>query len=158
MSDYQFVTIWQFQAPLERVWQEINAMSRWPAWWPYVANVDLLQRGDANELGSIRRITWKTALPYTLTFDSELTHETYLQRMEGRAFGELEGKGIWTFSEENGITTVRYDWQVSTTKVWMKLLAPIARPIFEWNHDKLMKAGYKGLNKRLTEVPASRIG
>jgi hypothetical protein len=38
---------------------------------------------------------------------------------------------------------------VKTTKLWMNLLAPIARPLFAWNHDQVMKAGYEGLKKRL---------
>jgi Polyketide cyclase / dehydrase and lipid transport len=152
MPDYQFITNWQFNAPLERVWHEIKTMSRWPDWWPYVAKVELLKAGGTDDIGAVRRITWKTALPYTLTFDSELVELDQFKRMQGRAFGELEGTGSWLFAHENGTTYVQYDWQVNTTKAWMKLLAPIARPIFEWNHDKVMDAGYLGLKKRLEAV------
>ncbi len=151
MPDYQFITNWKFKAPLEQVWHEIKTMSRWPEWWSYVEKVELLKQGDADDIGSVRRITWKTALPYSLTFDSELVLMERFRRMEGRAFGELEGVGIWTFHEENGTTHVRYDWQVKTTKLWMNLLAPIAWPIFAWNHDKVMNAGFKGLETRLAK-------
>jgi len=75
--------------------------------------------------------------------------------MEGRAFGELDGKGIWTFREENGTTHVRYDWQVTTTKAWMNLLAPVARPVFSWNHDRVMSGGFEGLQRRL--APATPV-
>ena len=87
-------------------------------------------------------------MPYTLTFDSELISLERFQRMEGRAFGELQGKGIWTFREDAGTTFVRYDWQVRTTKAWMNLLAPLARPLFAWNHDKVMAGGFEGLSRR----------
>ena len=149
MADYQFVTDWKFEAPLERVWDEIKTMSRWPDWWSSVTRVELMKQGDADDIGSIRRITWKTALPYTLTFDSELVSIERFRRMEGRAFGELEGTGIWTFREAAAATHVRYDWRVRTTKTWMNLLAPIARPVFAWNHDKVMEAGAVGLKQRL---------
>ncbi|MCC6724747.1 MAG: SRPBCC family protein [Saprospiraceae bacterium] len=152
MTDYQFKTIWKFKAPLEQVWEIIRCMDKWPEWWTYVSQVELLQKGDANDIGSVRRIYWKTALPYTITFDSELLEMDKYRHMEGRAFGELEGKGIWHFSYENGVTTVQYDWLVNTTKAWMNLLAPIARPIFAWNHDKVMAAGFEGLKKRLDSV------
>ncbi len=33
MSQYSFVTQWSFQAPLEKVWNEISDMDRWPEWW-----------------------------------------------------------------------------------------------------------------------------
>lgn len=151
MPNYQFITNWKFNAPLEQVWQEIRCMDKWSIWWKYVEKVELLMQGDDDDINSIRRITWKTALPYSLTFDTELVKMEKYRRMEGRAFGELQGKGIWTFFHENGITFVRYDWQVNTTKAWMNLLAPIARPIFAWNHDKVMNAGFEGLEKRLTQ-------
>ena len=35
--------------------------------------------------------------------------------------------------------------QVRTTKRWMNLAAPIARPLFKWNHDIVMQQGGKGL-------------
>ncbi len=152
MARYHFITHWTFDAPVEAVWNKIKTMDEWPQWWPYVQKVELLQPGDADEVGSIRRIIWKTALPYTLSFDSELVSSDRYKRMEGRAFGELDGAGIWTFTSENGKTHVRYDWMVKTTKPWMNLLSPIARPLFAWNHDKVMSAGYEGLGNTLSEI------
>jgi hypothetical protein len=49
------------------------------------------------------------------------------------------------FEHEAGVTTVRYKWRVETTRWWMNLLAPIARPVFRWNHDRLMRNGSMGL-------------
>lgn len=149
MADYHFTTYWRFDAPLEKVWHEIKAMDRWPEWWRYVQKVELLQQGDEQEIGSVRRLTWTTALPYSFTFDSELVALETFKRMEGRAFGDLDGKGIWTFSQEGNTTFVRYDWIVKTTKAWMNWLAPIAKPFFAWNHTKVMDAGLEGLTKRL---------
>jgi hypothetical protein len=50
------------------------------------------------------------------------------------------------------VTTVLYDWDVHTTRPWMNLLAPLARPVFAWNHDWVMKRGGKGL-ARLLDAP-----
>ncbi|MEO5907382.1 MAG: hypothetical protein ABIQ11_11690 [Saprospiraceae bacterium] len=94
-------------------------------------------------------IEWGTALPYTITFDSELIFVDHHKRIEGKAIGELTGLGIWTFEFKGDITHVRYDWKVSTTKKWINFFAPIARPVFSWNHDKVMSAGFRGLEKRL---------
>ena len=38
-----------------------------------------------------------------------------------------------------------YEWNVATTKAWMNLLAPVARPVFEWNHDWVMARGGEGI-------------
>ena len=47
------------------------------------------------------------------------------------------------------VTAVVYEWNVSTTKPWMNLLAPIARPLFAWNHDWVMRNGGEGLAQLL---------
>jgi hypothetical protein len=44
---------------------------------------------------------------------------------------------------------MRYDWNVRTTKSWMNLLAPLARPLFQWNHKVVMQQGAEGLARRL---------
>lgn len=149
MTDYHFTTFWEFEAPIEKVWLEIKSLHQWPDWWPYVQKVELLQKGIDGEIGSIRRMTWKTALPYSFTFKSELLAQEEFKRIEGRSIGDLEGKGIWIFSTKDNKTIVQYDWIVSTKKGWMNLFAPILRKVFEWNHSKVMAAGYHGLKNRL---------
>jgi hypothetical protein len=48
----------------------------------------------------------------------------------------------------------RYDWNVETTKAWINYLAPIARPVFKWNHDVVMGWGAEGLAKKLQKSDA----
>ena len=64
--------------------------------------------------------------------------------MEGRAEGDLNGQGRWRLLEEAGVTAVLYEWNVSTAKPWMKAVAPLARPLFAWNHDAVMRQGAGG--------------
>ena len=44
-------------------------------------------------------------------------------------------------------TAVRYDWDVSPTRAWMRVLAPLLRPAFVWNHDWVMRQGETGLKR-----------
>jgi len=152
MANYQFVTNWQFRAPRERVWSLIFAPERWPEWWRGVEQVEKLKDGDANHVGAIHRYTWKSKLPYRLIFEMETTRVEPCRLLEGRAIGELQGQGRWQFSSEGELTQVRYDWTVKTTKAWMNLAAPLARPIFSWNHNVIMGWGEEGLWKRLAET------
>jgi hypothetical protein len=69
--------------------------------------------------------------------------------LEGEAPGELTGTGRWRFFEANGATAVLYEWDVRTTRGWMNLLAPVARPIFAWNHDYVMGNGAERLSRLL---------
>ena len=150
MSDYEFVTVWRFDAPLAPVWQEIKNSETWPGWWQGVLRVEVLKAGDAGGLGKIIRSTWKSRLPYKLEFDSEVVRIEELKLIEARAFGELEGVGLWTLNAENETTTrVQYDWRVKTTKAWMNLVAPLAKPFFRWNHDAIMNWGGEGLARKL---------
>lgn len=147
---YEFVTIWRFDAPLEKVWETIKHSESWHEWWKGVIRVVELKEGDENGLGSIRRSTWKSKLPYKLEFDSEIVRLEPMNIIEARAFGELDGIGLWTLTAEDDNTThVRYDWKVKTTKAWMNFLAPVAKPFFRWNHDTIMNWGGEGLAKRL---------
>jgi len=66
---YEFVTIWRVSAPIDQVWNEINHSEAWPDWWKGVESVVELEKGDAAGVGSVRRYTWKSKLPYRLTFD-----------------------------------------------------------------------------------------
>ena len=61
----------------------------------------------------------------------------------------LDGAGRWELKQMDGFTRVTYDWRVWTTKPWMNLIAPIARPVFQWNHFKLMTEGGQALAARL---------
>jgi uncharacterized protein YndB with AHSA1/START domain len=148
-TDYNFVTVWKFKAPLEKVWSEINSPLAWPQWWKGVESVIDMQHGDELGVGSVKRLTWKSKLPYRLSFNSKVISVEPMKRIEGIAFGDLDGKGVWVFEGQNGSTTVNYYWTVKTTKPWMNLLAPIARPVFEWNHNVIMGWGKEGLAKRL---------
>jgi uncharacterized protein YndB with AHSA1/START domain len=149
VADYRFVTVWKLRAPVAEVWGAIVASEKWPSWWKGVVQVDELAAGDGTGIGDRRRYVWRSMLPYTLAFDMETTAVEPMGRLEGRASGELEGTGAWEFSEADGLTIVRYTWQVRTTRPWMNLLAPLLRPAFAWNHDYVMKAGAEGLARLL---------
>jgi uncharacterized protein YndB with AHSA1/START domain len=149
MKDYEFVTVWRVAAPIERVWKEIHNSQDWPVWWQGVESVRELRPGDVNGVGSVRRYTWKSKLPYRLSFDMETIRVEPPRLLEGIARGELQGRGLWQLSTEGNETIVRYDWKVETTKAWMNVLSPIARPLFEWNHNVVMSWGAQGLARRL---------
>jgi len=149
MAEYHFVSTWQIQAPIGRVWEEIYHAERWPSWWKYVVRVDELEPGAADGTGKRLRLLFRTRLPYTLGFDTRVTRVQPPSELEAEATGELEGTGRWTLTAADGGTLVRYTWDIRTTRRWMNLLAPLARPVFSWNHDELMREGGQSLARRL---------
>jgi hypothetical protein len=148
---YEFVTVWRFDAPLEKVWEKIKHSESWSEWWKGVVKVEELKPGDADGQGSIRRSTWKSALPYTLEFDSEIVRVEPMTVIEARAFGQLEGTGLWTLTAEDaGTTHVRYDWKVKTTKSWMNFIAPLVES--RCDHE----LGREGARKKIKLPTAGR--
>lgn len=162
MAEYHFVSIWQISAPIDQVWEEVCHAERWPSWWKYVIGVDELEPGAADGAGQRLRLLFRTRLPYTLGFDVRVTSVQPPFELAAEATGELEGTGRWTLVAADGGTLVRYTWDIRTTRRWMNLLAPVARPVFSWNHDELMREGGQGLARRLgadlalPDVPSPR--
>jgi uncharacterized protein YndB with AHSA1/START domain len=152
MSGYEFLTTWCLAAPREPVWEAIWDAERWPEWWRGVVAARTVAEGDDDGVGQVGQYTWRSRLPYDLEFEMTTTRVAKPHLLEGRADGELAGVGRWRLFEHDGdtpVTAVVYEWNVSTTKPWMNLLAPIARPLFEWNHDWVMRNGGTGLAKLL---------
>ena len=151
MTAYAFTTHWRIGAPLDAVWDSILHSERWPGWWPGLQRVVELEPGDGHHLGSVRRFVWKGRLPYTLSVEMKTTRIEPPTLLESEAGGELVGLGMWRLRPSAEGTAVRYDWRVATTKRWMNWLAPVARPVFQWNHDVVMRNGERGLRRLLEE-------
>ena len=144
---FDLVTHWHIDAPLERVWEAIAAPQDWPRWWRAVKRVEPIDTGDANGVGAVGRVTWRTALPYTIELVTRTTRIEPLRAIEAEARGELVGTGLWTFTPAGDATHLRYDWNVEVQKPWMRLCAPALHPLFVWNHDVVMRWGEEGLRK-----------
>ena len=149
MREYSFVTRWYLEAPIERVFAEIETPSEWPSWWPGVRAVSVLDEGRPDGVGHVTRTTWRSRLPYDLTFNARTVLREAPRVIEVEAFGELSGRGRWELASDGNGTLVTYYWNVATSKWWMNVLAPLARPFFERNHDVIMRWGGEALGKRL---------
>ena len=152
MPSYSFLSTWCLEASRGPVWEAIWESERWPQWWRGVVAAEKLAEGDAGGLGQVGRYTWRSRLPYDLDFQMTTTRVEKPYLLEGEATGELAGVGRWRLFEQDGdphVTAVVYEWNVSTTKPWMNMLAPIARPLFEWNHDWVMRNGGEGIARLL---------
>jgi hypothetical protein len=120
----------------------LQDVERWPSWWRGVERISIL--GDERY-----RVAWRSRIPYSLEFDFGVERTDPPRAMEGTATGALRGTGHWRLFEQGGVTAVLYEWNVETTKLWMNVLGPLARPVFEYNHDVVMRWGGEGLARRL---------
>jgi uncharacterized protein YndB with AHSA1/START domain len=145
VADYRFLTTWLLDSPREPVFDAIYDQANWPSWWRGVEEASEVSAGEESGVGTVSRMVWKSLLPYRVEFEVTTTHVERPHLMQADAVGELTGVGRWRLFEDDGVTAVLYEWNVATGRAWMNLLAPVARPVFEWNHDWVMARGGEGI-------------
>ena len=150
MPTFSFISVWNFEGDLlEPVWKALSAIEDWPSWWTGVEQVEVLDRGGPDRVGFRSRQVWKSKLPYKLRFQGRIDRVEPMRRIEISSEGELRGTGLMRFASSGTSTVFQYDWNVATTKAWMNLVAPLAKPLFSWNHDIIMNWGAAGLARKL---------
>ena len=146
---YSFTTKWKIKAPLGKVWDAIDKGEDWPMWWKGSEQTEVIEEGNIDGTGKMIRYKWKSFLPFTLSFYFKITGKEIYKKINGEATGDLQGTGVWTFVENNGVTYVQYKWDVISTKKIINALSPVFKWFFDYNHNLLMHSGAKGLAKKL---------
>ena len=149
MTDYAFATTWELEAPIDQVWATLADVERWQTWLPAIRRITVVDAGGADRLGGVLEVTARATLPYDLVVRVRVARVEAPRLLELATLGDLQGSGRWTLAEEEGVTTARFEWRVTTTKAWMNALAPAARPAFAWNHDVAMTAAGRGLARTM---------
>ncbi len=147
---FQLVSEWHLAAPPEAVWAVLEAPEEWPRWWPEIRRVQLLQAGGNDDEGAVRRTWWTSRLPYGFVIDFTTRASEKPRMLAVEADGDLHGMGRWELEAIPVGTRVRYTWQVTPLKAWMRWLAPLLSPLFAWNHHAVMKDGAAGMAGRLS--------
>jgi len=92
---------------------------------------------------------WSTCLPYKLTFDLRTRKIIPYQLITFDAKGDLKGKGSCKLIKKDNGTVIQFHWDVDTHKPWMSFVSILFKPIFVWNHSRVMKSGEQSLIQRL---------
>lgn len=150
MSRFHFITHWELSARVEEVYPIIKDSSKLCKWWPSVyLEVKTYKDGDATGIGKIVSLYTKGYLPYTLRWSFEVMEIIKNKKIALRAFGDLNGNGVWTFGQKGETCKVDYDWNISFDKPYLSKLAWLLRPIFSFNHKWAMKKGLESLQLEL---------
>ena len=151
MEMYHFVTTWSFQAPTERVWEEIIDVESWPAWWQSFKKATIRGPEPKLQLGSVADCEVRAGLPYTLRLSMEVTTLQPPGLMELKSSGDLLGGGKWVLERQADETATTFYWDVGITRPFLNFLGklPLARAMLEKNHNNVMDNGYRVLKSRL---------
>lgn len=98
-----------------------------------------MDEGDERGVGARFRHQVGTPLLYGVSYVGEVTRVVESSLAEFEASGDFVGKGQFRLRPtEDGGTDLAFTWLVATPKRWMSLLGWVARPVFVWNHHRLM--------------------
>lgn len=144
-----FETQWMIAAPIEEVFEIISHPAEYSAWWPSVVVSQLVEEGDADGEGATAAYTIRSPLGYRMAFGLKTIEVERPNRFRGLVRGDLVGTGTHYLDTVPDGTRVRFHWYVSTTRRWMNLLAPVARPAFGYAHRRVMYEGCEAMARTL---------
>jgi quercetin dioxygenase-like cupin family protein/uncharacterized protein YndB with AHSA1/START domain len=143
MRAYLFVDEWDVSAPPEAVFDAIADSRSYPRWWRPVY-LDVQADGPAAP-GTAASHHFKGRLPYHLHTRSVIAEIDPPHRVVADVDGDLRGRGTWTLTSVPHGTHVRFDWQVHADRALLRVLTPVLRPIFRWNHNWAIARAKEGL-------------
>jgi hypothetical protein len=158
---YRFIEHWTIPGftPLE-VYEVISDARLLPEWWEgvYLATEPLDGQWTAPRVGGRIRATARGFLPYKLRFVLESTVLDAGRVVEVRVQGDLDGCWRATLSDYGHGTRVDIDEQVIAKKPLIRVLSPLLKPLFAWNHFWTTPRGEAGLRAYLAARRAAAEG
>lgn len=149
-NQYEFVTRWELEATPDEVFDILEDVTSLPRWWPSVyLEVTEVERGAADGVGRVVSFFTKGWLPYTLRWSARLLGSQRPARIELEAFGDFEGRGLWTLEQSGSLTVVTYRWTVSAEKPLLKTMSFALKPFFAANHEWAMARGLESIKLEL---------
>ncbi len=149
-NQYHFTTHWRVKGQIEEVADIIGDGLSLPRWWPSVyLDVQELQPGDENHIGRVIGLYTKGWLPYRLRWQFQVEDNNYPYGFSLRAWGDLEGEGVWTYQPDGEWVNVVYDWKIRADKPLLRYLSFLMKPIFSANHHWAMRKGEESLKLEL---------
>ena len=135
-NQYHFVEQWNIPGFSPRqVYEVLYNASILPQWWSgvYLEAVPMAAY-ERPIVGAKVRAKAKGFLPYTLNFVLEALALEPGTRVQVKASGDFDG--VWTavLIRDGAGTRVEIDWRVTVDKPLIRLLSPILKPLFAWNH------------------------
>ena len=147
---YHFITHWQVEGHVQEVSDILEDVLSLARWWPSVyLDVRVLEPGDERGVGKVVSLYTKGWLPYRLRWQFRVTESRAPYGSAFEAWGDFNGRGIWTLEQVGPMVTVTYDWKIRAAKPLLRYLSFLLKPIFAANHHWAMVKGEKSLKIEL---------
>lgn len=155
-NDYHFITHWRVEGDIEEVSDILGNGPDLVRWWPSVyLNAEEVEPGDAAGVGRVISLYTKGWLPYTLRWQFRVTESRFPHGFTLEAWGDFDGRGIWTLEQDGPWVDVTYDWKIRAEKPLLRYFSFIMKPIFGANHRWAMAQGEESLELELARRHAA---
>ena len=138
LNRYRFRAVWRVPASPPEVREALHDLDAWRRWWPEIRESRRLD--DDRAIVRVRSI-----LPYDLHLVLTRRRDT-AEVLEAGIEGDLRGFARFRLRPDgSGATRMLFEQEVEARKPLMRVLAPLARLLFRWNHAAMMRSGERGL-------------
>ena len=133
-NEHHFITHWQVEGDVQEVSDILEDVPSLTRWWPSVyLDVDILEPGDESGVGKVVGLYTKGWLPYRLRWQFRVTESRAPYGSTLEAWGDFNGRGIWTLEQVGPMVNLTYDWKIRADKSLLRYLsfsqAPSSQPI-----------------------------
>jgi uncharacterized protein YndB with AHSA1/START domain len=149
---YRFIERWTIPDFSPRdVYEVISDARLLPEWWRgvYLAVEPFDGKWESPRVGGRVRAVARGFLPYRLHFVLESTVLEPGKMVEVRIRGDLDGTWRAVLSPDGRGTRVDIEEQVFAEKPLLRMLSPLLKPVFAWNHYWTTPRGEAGLRAYL---------
>jgi hypothetical protein len=155
---FRFEESWEIpNSSVDQVYDVLARGELLPQWWKGVyLEAERLSGEGAPKVGDRIRAKARGFLPYRLQFVLEAVALEWPYRVDVKTSGDLDGRWIAILLPRQGGVHVDLLWEVTVSRPILKLLAPLLRPAFAWNHRWTTMRGQQGLCDYLAAQRPSR--
>ena len=142
---YVFRSIWRLPASRTDVYDALADVVAYPQWWPQVRTARRLD----DTSGELR---CRSLLPYELGLVVRREIEDPAGGiLRAELTGDLTGWSQWTVTENGAGSVAVFDEDVRVGNAMLRAAGRLVRPALAFNHGAMMRAGERGLRRRLAQ-------
>lgn len=150
---YEFVTSWEMPAPPEMLYDLLADPSRYTSWMKrFSVQVRPVSPGNGEGIGREDIYEVRAFLPYSLRWKLKCVQARRPHEFLSEASGDLAGTGRWSFCKNTSGTLVVFEWKVAANKPFLRRFTWLLRPVFQWNHDWVMKRWERDLREEVERL------
>lgn len=145
-ADLKLVARWRVLGTTHEVADVLGDVSAFAHWWPSVyLGLEVRERGDVHGRGTVACVCTRGWLLPTLLWQFRIAESRYPRAMSVEAWGDVVGRGTWTFEQDGPHVNALLDWSMRVDCPMARCLTPFLKPIIHLNQRWAMARGEEGL-------------